>query len=196
MASGDGSADISTRPEATNRRNVSPRKCTDRSKRSASAWATVDFPAAMMPVITNKRGSGSIGRALQTTHRHRRVRWSYRFRSSPAACFLCTAWRDTSSDIAICSHTNPSLRARLTKTASRLSSWARSPTSRRSSASTPLGGSSFVPIAVFALMLSTLVDKRGFSPSGLAGPRFSSRGEEVMSSVARSTARRDGDRRR
>src|SRR5690242_14423095 len=33
------------------RRNRSPRRCTLFGSRSASAWAIVDFPAAMFPVI-------------------------------------------------------------------------------------------------------------------------------------------------
>jgi hypothetical protein len=40
------------RPETIIRRNKSPRTCMLRGSRSASIWATVDFPAAMMPVIT------------------------------------------------------------------------------------------------------------------------------------------------
>jgi len=43
---------MSTRPLTTVRRNTSPRRCTQRSKPSATAWATLDLPDAMAPVIS------------------------------------------------------------------------------------------------------------------------------------------------
>jgi len=58
LQASDGSGDMSARPFTTIFLNTSPRRWTDLGSRSASAWAMVDFPAAIKPVMMRIRGRG------------------------------------------------------------------------------------------------------------------------------------------
>src|ERR1044072_9434203 len=54
----------SSRPLTTNRRKTSPSRCTPRSKRGQSRRATVDFPAAIGPVMRYTAGLCNTASAL------------------------------------------------------------------------------------------------------------------------------------
>src|SRR5262249_49595286 len=58
---------MATRPETTMRRKTSPRTCTDRANRRASPSATVDLPAAGMPVTRKTDPSRSDTFAIRVT---------------------------------------------------------------------------------------------------------------------------------
>ena len=85
-----GVAVISSRPATTMRRNTSPRTCTPRGNRRASRSATVDLPAAGMPVTSTSgraaaRGGGGSGSGVTAvSYQAVGARVAYRARVSVA----------------------------------------------------------------------------------------------------------------
>ena len=57
---------MAARPPTIIRRKMSPRRWTLRGSRSASAWARLDFPAAIAPVITMTRPRSVAGGGLRS----------------------------------------------------------------------------------------------------------------------------------